>query len=173
MRTEEETAGRRAGVLLGLGLGGFVDGILLHQIAHWHNMGSSVVPPTTLEALRLNMRWDGLFHAAVWVCTLAGVYLLHAAARRRTPLPGAGAFTGLMILGWGLFNLVEGTIDHLLLGIHHVNETVARGQWKWWDLGFLLGGAAMLAGGWALARAGEAAQDAAMEDVSRAGRSPA
>ena len=61
-----ERPSKRAGIVLGIGLGGFVDGILLHQIMHWHNMGSSVVPPTTLETLKLNMRWDGLFHAAVW-----------------------------------------------------------------------------------------------------------
>lgn len=38
------------GVLLGVGLGGFVDGILLHQILQWHHMVSNVVPPTTLWA---------------------------------------------------------------------------------------------------------------------------
>ena len=156
MRTEEETAGRRAGVLLGIGLGGFVDGILLHQIAHWHNMGSSVVPPTTLEALRLNMRWDGLFHAAVWVCTLAGVYLLHAAARRRAPLPGAGAFTGLMILGWGLFNLVEGLVDHHLLDLHHVRDLPVHVPLYDW-LFLAVGGLGFILVGWAMARRGPAA----------------
>jgi uncharacterized membrane protein len=39
------------GLLLGLGLGGFVDGIVLHQIMQWHNMGSAVLPPTTMPAL--------------------------------------------------------------------------------------------------------------------------
>lgn len=75
-----ERVSRRAGITLGIGLGGFVDGIGLHQIAHWHNMGSARVPPTTLEALERNMRWDGFFHAAVWVITLVGVYLLLAEA---------------------------------------------------------------------------------------------
>ena len=27
-----------------------------------------------------------------------------------------------MILGWGLFNLVEGIIDHQLLELHHVRD---------------------------------------------------
>ena len=35
---------RLAGIVLGLGLGGFVDGIALHQIMQWHNMGSAVLP---------------------------------------------------------------------------------------------------------------------------------
>ena len=50
-----------SGVVLGIGLGGFADGILLHQIAQWHNMGSAVLPPTTMDAMSRNMRWDGLF----------------------------------------------------------------------------------------------------------------
>ena len=29
---------------------------------------------------------------------------------------------GQLLLGWGLFNLVEGLLDHHLLGIHHVRE---------------------------------------------------
>ena len=52
-----------AGVMIGLGMGGFVDGILLHQIAQWHNTPSNVIPPHTMDAMRVNMRWVGLFHA--------------------------------------------------------------------------------------------------------------
>jgi uncharacterized membrane protein len=110
------------GILLGFGLGGFVDGIVLHQIVHWHNMGSAIVPPTTLRAMQQNMRWDGFFHAAVWLLTIIGVYWLLAAARRGRQLPTARSFTGLLLLGWGVFNLIEGTIDHLILGLHHVRD---------------------------------------------------
>ncbi len=151
MSTIEEGAARRAGILLGLGLGGFVDGIALHQIMHWHNMGSAVLPPTTLDALRLNMRWDGLFHAAVWLCTLAGVYLLLGAARRGLPLPGPRVFTGLLILGWGLFNLVEGLVDHHLLDLHHVRDLpVHQPLYDWLFLGFA--GLGFIGLGWAMAR---------------------
>ena len=126
MSADERIASRVAGIILGIGLGGFVDGIVLHQILHWHNMGSAVVSPTTLDALRLNMRWDGLFHAAVWLCTLVGVYLLLRDAHRGVRLPGTGAFTGLLLLGWGLFNLVEGLVDHHLLELHHVRDLPAH-----------------------------------------------
>ena len=64
---------RLAGIVLGLGLGGFVDGIALHQIMQWHNMGSAVLPPTTMDAMAQNMVWDGMFHAATLVLTLVGV----------------------------------------------------------------------------------------------------
>ena len=48
-----------------------------------------------------------------------------------------------MLTGFGIFNLVEGIIDHHLLGLHHVNETVPPEQWLWWDLAFLASGAAI------------------------------
>jgi uncharacterized membrane protein len=142
---------RRAGVLLGLGLGGFLDGILLHQILHWHNMGSAVLVPDTLGALQTNMRWDGLFHASVWLLTLAGVFTLLADARRGARLPDAAGFTGLLLLGWGLFNLVEGLIDHHLLSVHHVRDLPLHVPlYDWLFLG--IGGLGLIGLGWALSR---------------------
>lgn len=142
---------KRAGIILGLGLGGFVDGILLHQIIHWHNMGSAALPPTTIDAMTDNMRWDGFFHAAVWLLTATGVYWLLLDARRGRPLPDAKAFTGLLILGWGLFNLVEGIIDHHFLGLHHVRDLPAHVPlYDWLFLG--IGGLGFILLGWLLAR---------------------
>ena len=59
-----------------------------------------------------------------------------------------------MLMGFGIFNLVEGTVNHHLLGIHHVNETVPVYQWIWWDFGFLIWGGLMLVGGWFFYRRG-------------------
>ena len=59
-----------------------------------------------------------------------------------------------MLIGFGAFNVVEGLIDHQILGVHHVNEIVRRDQWLIWDIGFLIWGAAMFAIGWLLVRAG-------------------
>jgi uncharacterized membrane protein len=142
---------RRAGIILGLGLGGFADGILLHQIVHWHNMGSAVLPPVTMDALAANMRWDGFFHAATWLLTVIGVYWLLADARKGVPLPTARAFTGLLILGWGLFNLVEGIIDHQILGLHHVRDLPVHVPVYDW-LFLLIGGLGFILVGWALSR---------------------
>jgi uncharacterized membrane protein len=140
---------KRAGVILGIGLGGFVDGILFHQIIHWHSMGSAVLPPTTLEAMQQNMVWDGIFHAAVWLATLVGVYWLLNDGRRGKLLPSPRIFTGLMVLGWGVFNLVEGIIDHHLLGLHHVRDLPTHVPFYDWlfiaigGVGFILLGSVM------------------------------
>jgi uncharacterized membrane protein len=142
-------------VVLGLGLGGFVDGIVLHQLLQWHHLLTSAgYPATTLGNLELNTLADGLFHAATWLLTVAGIALLWGAARRRHARWPAKLLWGGVLAGWGAFNLVEGLIDHQLLGLHHVNETAPPAQWLWWDLGFLGWGAVMLAGGWWLLRRG-------------------
>src|SRR4051812_47208038 len=131
-----------AGTLLGIGMGGFVDGISLHQILQWHNMLSSRLPPSTLVNVEINMFWDGLFHAFTWVMTAVGVTLLWRAVRRpRAPL-STRTLVGAVILGWGFFNLVEGLIDHHILGIHHVVEGPGHLPY---DLAFLLSGVAFFA----------------------------
>ncbi len=153
MEESREPVSKWPGIILGAGLGGFVDGIVLHQIVQWHNMGSAILPPTTMAAMRHNMTWDGLFHAAVWLATLVGLYWLLGDARRGAPLPGARAFTGLLLLGWGLFNSVEGVIDHHLLGVHHVRDLPAHVPfYDWLFLG--IGGLGFILLGWALAREG-------------------
>jgi uncharacterized membrane protein len=142
---------RRAGITIGVGLGGFVDGILLHQIAHWHNMGSSVRPPITMDALEQNMVWDGYFHAATWLITLAGVLMLRSDARRGLGIPGARAFSGQLIMGWGIFNLIEGIIDHQILRLHHVRDLPAYVPTYDWIF-LLVGGVGFIALGWLLAQ---------------------
>ncbi|MDQ3309222.1 MAG: DUF2243 domain-containing protein [Gemmatimonadota bacterium] len=142
---------RTAGILLGLGLGGFVDGITLHQIAQWHNMLSARVPPTSMEAMQTNMTADGWFHAGVFALTLAGVLLLYSAARSGATLPPMRWFVGLLIGGWGAFNLVEGIIDHHLLELHHVRDVPVHVPL--YDYVFLLvAGVGFLAIGWMLTR---------------------
>lgn len=132
--------------MLGLGLGGFVDGILFHQILQWHHMVTSAgFPASSLTNLEFNTLLDGLFHVGTWVLTLAGLFILWTSEGRR----GVRPLIAALLMGFGLFNLIEGTASHLILGIHHVNETVPRARWIYWDLGFLLWGAAMLGvGAW-------------------------
>lgn len=140
-----------AGTALGIGMGGFVDGIVLHQLLQVHNMLSAKyptrgIPPEELVVnLQINMFWDGLFHVLTWVMTAVGLALLwHAVRQRNVPL-STRALVGAMIFGWGLFNLVEGVIDHHILHIHHVAETDNH---LLWDLAFLASGVVIIVGGW-------------------------
>ena len=146
------------GVVLGLGLGGFADGIALHQIAQWHNMGSAVVPPVTMAAMKQNMAWDGWFHVATLALTTVGVFMLLGAARRGAALPTAGQLVGQLLLGWGVFNLVEGIVDHQILGIHHVRDLPVHVPIYDWIF-LLAGGLGLIVVGWALSRVRDAAHE--------------
>lgn len=116
-----------AGLVLGAGLGGFVDGVVLHQLLEWHHMLSGRRPLSDPANMAVNMRADGLFHLGCLVLTTGGVLLLGRAPRTGTP-----TLVGLLLAGWGVFNLVEGTVNHLVLGLHHVRHGPAELAW---DLG--------------------------------------
>ncbi|MEH2412399.1 DUF2243 domain-containing protein [Nostoc sp.] len=146
MEAKSETFNRRAplitaGICLGVGLGGFLDGILLHQLLQWHHMVSSIRPLTNTANIDLNMVWDGLFHALDWVFTVVGIVLLWRAGGRDDVPWSLQTFIGSILIGTGLFDFVEGLIDHQILGIHHVkpgpNQLI-------WDLGFLAFGALLI-----------------------------
>ena len=73
-----------AGIFFGLGLGGFFDGIVLHQILQWHHMLTSAgYPATTLDNLQFNIVWDGIFHASTYVFVATGLTILWRTARKR------------------------------------------------------------------------------------------
>jgi uncharacterized membrane protein len=156
------------GLLVGVGLGGLVDGVVLHQLLQWHHMltdygNDGSFSSTTVDGLQDNTLADGLFHVATIVLLLVGLFLLwrrFAAVGRPVP---ARPLVGLLVAGWGLFNVVEGLVDHQLLGVHHVRDDVAT---KWpYDVGFLAFGAVLCAGGWWLFRSATAT-------VSPSGASP-
>lgn len=62
---------------------------------------------------------------------------------------------GLVLMGWGIFNLVEGIVDHHLLGVHHVRDDV--GSPMAWDIGFLVFGGLLVLVGWLMHKRGVAA----------------
>jgi uncharacterized membrane protein len=138
-------------VWLGIGMGGFFDGIALHQIAQWHNMLSAKVPPRDMGAMSTNMTADGWFHAATWIVTLIGIFRLLDAARGEGTAITRRAFVGRMLLGWGGFNLVEGLVDHHLLELHHVRDLPQHVPA--YDWAFLaVAGAGIAVFGWLLSR---------------------
>ncbi|MFC3959339.1 DUF2243 domain-containing protein [Halovivax cerinus] len=141
----------RAGLVLGVGLGGFFDGIVLHQVLQIHHMVSSRVDPTDVAGLEVNVLADGLFHVGTYLFTIAGIVLLYRALRHPGVSVTGRALLGSVLMGFGLFNLVEGVVDHHLLGLHRV-WPAGPGPPILWDALFLLSGAVVLVGGYAIAR---------------------
>lgn len=134
-----------AGLAIGIGMGGFVDGILFHQIFQFHSMLSAKIPTDTLVGAKVNMVWDGLFHTMVWIATAIGIWLLWKALTRRDVIVSGKALVGSMLMGWGLFNVIEGVINHHILNLHHVYELMGLSIW---DYAFLIWGALMIVIGW-------------------------
>jgi uncharacterized membrane protein len=113
---------------------------------------SSVTPPTDLVAMKYNMVWDGLFHALTWTMCAIGVTLLFRAGRLPNAAWSGKLLVGSLLGGWGLFNFVEGLIDHQMLGIHHVHPGEHQLAW---DMGFvILGGLGLMLLGYVVARSG-------------------
>ena len=137
---------------MGLGLGGLLDGVVLHQIFQWHHMltGTGDQPADTVAGLEANTLADGFFHLATWVLITAAMVLTVRAWQRGELAPPWRAHLGALLAGWGSFNVVEGLIDHQLLGVHHVRDDL--GAPLGWDLAFIALGVALLAAGVALAR---------------------
>lgn len=115
-----------ASIVLGIGFGGFVDGILLHQVLQVHEMLSNKIPATTYIGKSVNMFWDGIFHAFCFVVAIVGVVLLWKLMLRNDVDRSGKLFIAGLLFGWGIFNMVEGIIDHQLLKLHNVIEYSAN-----------------------------------------------
>jgi len=150
--SDQRPPSRLSGLLYGLGFGGFIDGIVLHQILQWHHMVSHEESMETVAGLEVNTLADGFFHLATWLLLLAASTTALAAWRSGRLAPNWRFHFGLMLAGWGLFNVVEGLVDHQILGIHHVRDDL--GAPLSWDLGFLALGAVQIVVGWLVHRAG-------------------
>jgi uncharacterized membrane protein len=146
-------------LILGIGIGGFIDGIVLHQILQWHEMLSNKIPPDNYINKSVNMFWDGIFHAFTLIVTLVGIIHLWKLLRRKDIDRSGHLLAGGMLAGWGLFNIIEGVIDHQLLKLHNVKEITMNKEA--WNYGFLAISFVMLIVGWLImkARKGNTARD--------------
>ena len=135
-----------AAIILGIGLGGFIDGIFLHQILQWHQMLSHKLVPDNLLNKSVNMFWDGIFHLFTLVVVIVGVLLLWRLSGLTNKSRSGQLFGGGLLMGWGIFNVVEGTINHHILKLHNVREVTPHPEY--WNLGVLILSVLMIAVGW-------------------------
>lgn len=157
------------GLLIGLGLGGLLDGIVFHRLLDWHHVRSSETPMTG-AGITDNLRGDGVFDIVAFAVLVVGIALLWQAARRLHPTADDRTgvhVVGWTLVGWALFNIVEGVIVHLALGWHHVNETAGANETAW-DWGLLI--ASVLIGLLGLAMTRTRADDDLDSRMPRRGR---
>jgi uncharacterized membrane protein len=97
--------------LVGIGVAGSLDEIVLHQLLRWHHFYGRGSQAARLIA-------DGIFHLASTAALVIGLVLLVQRWRPGSD-PLRQSVAG-MLVGAGGFNLYDGTIQHKLLGLHQV-----------------------------------------------------
>jgi uncharacterized membrane protein len=114
-RTGDRGRSIASGVFVGIGVAGFIDETVFHQLLHWHHFWDGGSSSAALVS-------DGVFHAGSWMCIVAGLFWFADLRRRGTWRPAAWA--GGILLGTGAFQLYDGTIQHKLLGLHEIRYHV-------------------------------------------------
>ncbi|HYD77708.1 DUF2243 domain-containing protein [Ramlibacter sp.] len=141
---------RWAGLLLGFSLGGFFDGIVLHQVLQWHHLLSNV-QAAALRDLRAQLLADGLFHVLMYLLAAWALGLLWKA---RADYAVAGADRVLWaraLIGFGAWHVVDSVVSHWITGIHRIRVDVPDPLF--WDLlWFSVFGVVPLVAGWLLHR---------------------
>jgi uncharacterized membrane protein len=128
---------------LGFALGGFFDGILLHQILQWHHLLSLVEGVGDLAA---QVMWDGYFHAAMYVVAAISLWLLW---RLPSSTDIAALLPGGALIGFGVWHIVDGVLAHWILQIHRIRLDTQHPLA--WDIGWMaIFGFVPLAIGWAM-----------------------
>lgn len=98
--------------LLGIGIIGMLDGIIFHQILQWHSI--------YMDTNRFNqIVSDGVFHLIVTIIIFIAAVVLW----RSDPSDVKSnkfIFLSGIFLGSGIFNFIEGILNHHILQIHHV-----------------------------------------------------
>jgi uncharacterized membrane protein len=129
-----------AGVLIGVGVAGFVDEVVFHQLLHWHHFYDRGTSTAGLVS-------DGFFHAFSWTAVVVGLFLFADLQRRQATVPRRVWAGGL--IGAGAFQLYDGLVQHKVLGLHQVRYGV---ELLPYDLAWNAGGAIALLAGLVLLR---------------------
>jgi uncharacterized membrane protein len=139
----------RWAIVLGFALGGFFDGILLHQILQWHHL-LSLVPG--VSDMRLQVLWDGYFHALMYVIAAVALWGLWRAHKHSGEAWGR-PLVGALLVGFGVWHIVDSVASHWVLGIHRI-KLDSPNPLVWDLIWFTAFGAVPLVIGWLLARGG-------------------
>lgn len=104
-----------SGFLFGIGLVAFLDETVFHQLLHWHHFYDKGMT-------NLGLISDGFFHAFSWFATIGALFMF--AELRRVKGVWLTRWCSGVLLGAGIFQLYDGTVQHKLMRIHQIRYGV-------------------------------------------------
>lgn len=131
--TSHRFSGRFAwsGYLLGFSLGGFFDGILLHQVLQWHHLLINVKSPF-FQDIKNQILADGLFHVLMYFIAMIGLWKLWKARQEFAQQGADKLLLGNAFIGFGVWHILDSILSHWILGIHRIR--VDAENVLFWDL---------------------------------------
>jgi len=154
-RREPTRLALRAGLILGVGVVGTLDQVVLHEMLQWHTFYVH-----TTQYWRLFI--DGIFHVVTASLLCLGAALLWEWRHRLSVVRDARALAAGILFGMGGFQLFDGIVDHKVLQLHPVREGVD--SLLPYDAAFLAVAVALLLVGWLIWR-GIRGRDAGLPGV--------
>ncbi len=106
------------GILIGIGIAGFLDETIFHQLLQWH----AFYWATNEHGHILS---DGLFHLFSTLLLLWGLFRVWQGRAQWMDVSGPIIVAGIL-MGAGGFNFYDGIIQHAILHLHLVNEHVCN-----------------------------------------------
>lgn len=157
MSTQDENDGtdRRRRLLLGAGTAGFgfgavIDVVIFHQTLQTHHLLSGFYDPYSVDGLRTNVMFDGLFVLIMLAIMLTGLGIVWRPINRAEGRLSTRFLLGAIVLGMGLFNVIDGVVSHYVLDLHNVVHGTEAWNPHWLAVSVLL-----LVAGWVILRSAD------------------
>ncbi|TYL40438.1 DUF2243 domain-containing protein [Natronococcus pandeyae] len=156
MTTDAGTRRRRrlllAGGTVGFGFGAIIDVVIFHLTLQTHHLLSGIYDPYSLDGLRTNVMFDGLFLLLMLGVMGIGLGLTWRLVNGTDVRFSTRYLVGAIVVGAGVFNVFDGTVSHYVLDLHNVVHGTEA-----WNPHWLVVSIVMLAVGLLLLRSADGA----------------
>ncbi|SDR44577.1 DUF2243 domain-containing protein [Natronobacterium texcoconense] len=139
-----------SGATVGFGLGAVLDVVIFHLVFQTHHLLSGIYDPYSIDGLRTNVMFDGLFTGAMLAVMLVGLGLLWRLVNGADELFSTRFLLGAVVVGMGTFNVIDGVVSHYVLDLHNVAHSTEA-----WNPHWLVVSGLLLVVGWLLLRSAD------------------
>ncbi|AGB36370.1 DUF2243 domain-containing protein [Natronococcus occultus] len=109
-----------AGGTTGFGFGAVIDVVIFHLTLQTHHLLSGIYDPYSLDGMRTNVMFDGLFLFAMLGVMGVGLGLTWRLVNGTDVRLSTTYLVGAIVVGAGAFNVFDGVVSHYVLDLHNV-----------------------------------------------------